>query len=204
MCRLSTRVESLDAGRVRIEGGEVIDASAIVLAVEGPEASRLTGGQIQSPDSRSTTCFYYAAYQPPIAESLLVLNGDQVGPINNLCVPSNVSASYAPKGQALVSVSVVGTKENESTELELEVRRQLRDWFGSEVDHWATLKSYHIRHALPSQPAHFRDQGAPKPKLAEGLYCCGDYCETASINGALLSGRHTAEALLVDLGISKT
>ncbi len=204
MCRLSTRVESIDDGVVRLAGGEVINASAIVLAVEGPEASRLTGGQIPSPVSRSTTCFYYAAPQPPITESLLVLNGDQTGPINNLCVPSNVSPSYAPAGQSLVSVSVVGSKENESTGLELEVRRQLRDWFGSDVDRWSILRSDHIRHALPSQPAHFRDRGTLKPKLADALYCCGDYCETASIHGALLSGRHTAETVLVDLGINKT
>ncbi len=204
MCRLLTRVESIDGRTVIIEGGEVIDAASIVLAVEGPEASRLTSGQIQSPDSRSTTCFYYAASQPPIKESLLVLNGDQTGPINNLCVPSNVSPAYAPTGQSLVSVSVVGSKENESTDLELEVRRQLRDWFGSEVDRWSTLRRYHIRHALPAQPAHFRDRGTRNPKLAEGLYCCGDYCETASIHGALLSGRHTAEVLLADLGIGRS
>jgi phytoene dehydrogenase-like protein len=203
-CRFSTRVESLDGSHVQIEGGEVINAAAIVLAVEGPEASRLTCGQIKSPESRSTICFYYAASQPPMKESLLVLNGDQSGPINNLCVPSNVSPSYAPKGQALVSVSVVGAKENESTDLELDVRRQLRDWFGSEVDHWSAIRSYHIRHALPTQPAHFRDGRTPNPKLAEGLYCCGDYCETASIHGALLSGRRTAETLLADLGIHRS
>ena len=203
MCRLSTRVESLDGRHVRIEGGEVIDAAAIVLAVEGSEASRLTSGQIPSPDSRSTTCFYYAASQPPISDSLLVLNGDQSGPINNLCVPSNVSPSYAPNGQALVSVSVIGINENESSELELDVRRQLRNWFGDDIDRWSSLRSYRIRHALPAQPAHFRDHGLLKPKLAEGLYCCGDYCETASIHGALLSGRHTAEALLMDLGVRR-
>ena len=204
MCRLSTRVESIDGRLVRLEGGEVINASAIVLAVEGPEASRLTGGQIPSPVSRSTTCFYYAASQPPIKESLLVLNGDQSGPINNLSVPSNVAPSYAPNGQALVSVSAIGARENESKELELDVRRQLRNWFGSDVDRWSNIRNYHIRHALPAQPAHFQDRGSPNPKLADGLYRCGDYCETASIHGALLSGRHTAEALLADLGIRKT
>ena len=93
---------------VRLEEGETIDGRAVVLAVEGPEAARLTGGLIRAPESKSTTCFYYAAPQPPITESLLVLNGDRTGPINNLCVPSNVAPTYAPPGQALVSVSVVG------------------------------------------------------------------------------------------------
>ena len=199
--RLSTRVSSLDGLTVRLEGGESIDSRALVLAVEGPEAARLTGGRIESPKSHSTTCFYFAAPQPPVTESLLVLNGDQSGPINNLCVPSNVAPSYAPTGQALVSVSVIGPQANASTELELDVRRQLRDWYGSQVDRWLTLPSYYIRHALPAQPSHFRDAPARPSKVAEGLYCCGDYSETASIHGAMFSGRRTAENVLADLGI---
>ncbi len=200
MLRLSTYVESLDGGMVRLEGGEVIDCRALVLAVEGPEAARLSGGLIHAPESKSTTCFYYAAPQPPITESLLVLNGDRTGPINNLCVPSNVAPSYAPPGQALVSVSVVGEQANESVTLESAVRSQLRDWYGSQVDLWIPLRSYYIRHALPSQPAHFRNGTAPLPRLAEGLYRCGDYCETASIQGAMVSGRRAADAALADLG----
>ncbi|HAN90777.1 MAG TPA: hypothetical protein DCQ33_01685, partial [Nitrospira sp.] len=31
-----------------------------------------------------------------------------------------------------------------------------------------------------------------------GLYQCGDYCETGTLDGALLSGRKAAEALLAD------
>ena len=203
MCRLSSRVSRLDGLAAKLESGETIDGAVLVLAVEGPEASRLTGGQITPPESRATTCFYFSAASPPITESLLVLNGDRSGPINNLSVPSNVAPSYAPKGQSLVSVSVIGQKANATTELELDVRRQLREWFGSQVDRWLTLPNYHIRHALPGQPVHFRDQPAVSPKLATGLYLCGDYRETASIHGAMVNGRHTAEAVLADLRNSK-
>ena len=197
--RLSSRVSALTGHSVRLDVGEIIDSRAVILAVDGPEASRLTGGQIVSPESHATTCFYFAAPNPPITESLLVLNGDQTGPINNLCVPSNVAASYAPAGQALVSVSVIGQKANASTQLELDVRSQLREWYGSQVDRWLTLPSYYIRHALPGQPAHFRDAPVRSPKVADRLYLCGDYCETASIHGAMLNGRHTAEQVLADL-----
>jgi predicted NAD/FAD-dependent oxidoreductase len=34
------------------------------------------------------------------------------------------------------------------------------------------------------------------PGLADGLFLCGDHCGSASINGALASGRRTAEAVL--------
>lgn len=200
MIRLSAPVDSLvDGQRVRLKSGESIDCRAIVLAVEGPEASRLTGGLIQSSEGRATTCFYYAAPQAPFRESLLVLNGDNHGLINNLCVLSNVAKSYAPAGQSLISASVVDKTELSSVDVEASVRHQLKEWYGAQVDSWRLLKRYSIPYALPSQPAHFRDLTAPSPRLNENLYSCGDYAETASIQGAMVSGRKAAQALIADI-----
>ena len=199
MLRLSTRVESLDGLHVRLATGETIAARAVVIAAEGPEAARLTSGLVPCPDSCSTTCLYFAADESPVREPILVLNGDGTGPINHLSVPSKVAATFSPPRRALVSVSVVGATVDERPDLATAVRRQLRDWFGSQVDRWSPMKSYAIRHALPSQPAHFRDSAARSRQLAEGLYCCGDHRETASIQGAMVSGRKAAEAVLADL-----
>ena len=200
MLRLSSPVDLLvDGQRVRLKSGELIDCCAVVLAVEGPEASRLTGGLVRCPEARSTTCIYYAAPQAPFPDSLLVLNGDNEGPINNLCVVSNVAQSYAPAGSALMSVSVVGRLDEHSDDLERSVRRQLRSWYGSEVDSWSLLKSYRIPYALPGQPPHFRTAIPASPRLVDGVYYCGDYLETASIQGAMVSGRKTAECLIADL-----
>jgi phytoene dehydrogenase-like protein len=198
--RLSTRVDSLAAGhRVNLIDGEKIESDAVVLAVSGPEAARLTNGRIQSPESRSTTCFYFAAPEAPFPEPILVLDGDKKGPVNNMCVVSNVAKSYAPAGQALISASVVGRSQFDSRDLESNVRRQLREWYGASVDRWSMLRRYDIHHALPSQPAHFRDGVVRPTRLADSVYYCGDYCETASIQGAMISGRRTAEAVSSDL-----
>ena len=194
--RLNTKVDSVQGLRVQLQNGEEIDSSAIVIAVEGPEAARLTHGTIRSPEFHSTKCFYFAADEAPYKQKLLMLNGDQTGPINNLCVPSNVAPSYAPKGRSLISVSVVGAKQD-AQNLEQSVRKQLRDWFGHQTDQWSLLRSYLIRHALPDQSAPFRDTPSPS-KISAGLYQCGDHCETASIHGAMLSGRKAAEAVLRD------
>jgi phytoene dehydrogenase-like protein len=200
MLRLSTPVNSLlDSHRVRLRNGETIDCRAIVLAVEGREASRLTSGMIQSPEFRATTCFYFAAPQAPFGEPLLVLNGDNEGPVNNLCVVSNVARSYAPTGQALISASVVGKELMNSSDLNDTVRQQLRQWFGSQVDTWSLLRRYDIPIALPSQQRGFRDSLSGRPRLGNGMYYCGDYCETASIQGAMVSGRKAAENVIADL-----
>jgi len=195
--RLNTKVDSVQGPRVQLQNGETLESQAIVIAVDGPEAARLTQGTIRSPKFHSTTCFYFAADQAPFKQKLLMLNGDRTGPINNLCVPSNVVPEYAPTGRSLISVSVVGSKQD-SQDLEPSVRRQLRDWFGHQTDQWSLLRSYLIRHALPNQAAHFRDTPASS-KISAGLYQCGDHCETASIHGAMLSGRKAAEAVLQDL-----
>ncbi len=79
------------------------------------------------------------------------------------------------------------------------MRRQLSEWYGSQVDSWSLLKRYYIPFALPCQPAHFRDGVSLPARLAEGVYHCGDYAETASIQGAMISGRKTGEALISDL-----
>lgn len=195
--RLNTKVDSVQGLSVHLQSGETIESQAIVMAVDGPEAARLTQGAIRSPEFHSTTCFYYSAPRPPFDRKLLMLNGDRTGPINNLCVPSNVVPGYAPTGRSLISVSVVGSKQD-SQDLEPSVRRQLRDWFGHQTDQWSLLRSYLIRHALPNQSAHFRDTPASS-KIAAGLYQCGDHCETASIHGAMVSGRKAAKAVLRDL-----
>ncbi|NBW97623.1 MAG: oxidoreductase, partial [Planctomycetia bacterium] len=36
----------------------------------------------------------------------------------------------------------------------------------------------------------------PAPRLADGLFICGDHCTSGSINGALASGRRCAEAVM--------
>jgi predicted NAD/FAD-dependent oxidoreductase len=77
------------------------------------------------------------------------------------------------------------------------VTAQLRGWFGGTVARWTHLATVEVRHALPRYPV-----GAPaaaSPRLAPGLYACGDHREHPSLNGALHSGRRAADAVVADL-----
>lgn len=198
--RCSTKVERIEGRTLHLGSGETLEAAAIVLAVEGPEAARLSGGRVPSPASCATTCLHFAADRAPLPDALLVLNGEpQSGPINNLCVPSNVSAAYAPADKALVSVSVVGAALRNTVDLEAAVHRQLEVWFGRDVAKWQLLRTDVIHHGLPAQPVGFMNQHRASPRLAEGLYCAGDHTETASIHGAMVSGRRAAESVAQDL-----
>src|SRR5208282_2277031 len=106
--RLNAHVDSLHESDLTLTSGETLRARAIVVAAEGPAAAHLIG-EVE-PASRSVTCFYYSADEPPISEPLLVLNGDGAGPVNNFSVISQIAPSYAPAGKHLVSVTVLGTQ----------------------------------------------------------------------------------------------
>jgi phytoene dehydrogenase-like protein len=196
--RLGARVESLNPREVRLESRETIAARAVVVATEGPEAARLTG-RLAAPASRSATALYFAAERAPIAEPILILDGDGRGPVNNLCFPSQVAPSYAPARAVLVSASVLEDPGDPAT-LEQAVRAQLTEWFGSEVGRWRLLRTYRIPHAQPDQSPPALEPVERPVRLAGGLFVCGDHRDTASLHGALLSGRRAAAAVAGSLG----
>ena len=145
------------------------------------------------------SCLYFAAKKPPIDEPILVLDADRQGPVNNLCVPSNVAPTYAPPGGSLISATVLGALDAANAEVEGRVRSQLGSWFGSTVDTWEQLRTYKIPDALPS----IEPRWAPGPdrpiEVRPGVYVCGDHRENPSIQGAMASGRRTAERVLADM-----
>lgn len=198
--RMKSHVRNVQDGFVIMDDGDTMAAPIIVVATEGPEAAKLLGEEIQTTTGRSVLCVYYAAQKAPFEEPILVLNGDGKGCVNNVCVPSNVARSYAPEGQHLVSVSVLGDRdEDEDREIDDEVRKDLKPWFGEQVESWRYLRSYKIKYALPDQsPPQLATPQRPV-KLRPGIFVCGDHKDNASINGAIASGRRTAEAVLKDL-----
>ena len=195
--RTGARVESLTATRVTLDSGESLPARAVVVATAGPAAAALQPGTA-GPPSRGTTCLYFAAQRPPFRQPCLVLNGSGQGPVNHLCVPSVVAPTYSPDDRALIAVAVIGDPPEEDAVLHGQVLDQLSGWFGTQVSTWRLLRIYRIAHALPGTwPA---DGGSPEDsRIQQGLYACGDYRSTPSINGALRSGRHAAAAVLEDL-----
>jgi phytoene dehydrogenase-like protein len=195
--RLKTKVEALTEAGVLLAGGERLSADAVIVAVEGPEAARLTG-ETEDTGMRSVTCLYFAAERAPISEPVLILNGDGVGPINNLCFPSQVAPSYAPANCTLVSASVLGNPGDDDELLRARVQGQLIEWFGYEAKEWNFLHSYRVRYAQPAQPPGALEPPQRPTRLRPGLYVCGDHRDNASINGAMVSGRRSAEALLRD------
>ena len=197
--RTESRVASIQDDGVTLAGGEQIRAQAVVVATEGPEAARLLG-DATIPGSRSASCIYYSADEPPVSEPVLILNGDRRGPVNSLCSPSSVASGYAPKGRSLISVSVLGNPDQNDQQLETSVRTQLREWFGPRVGNWRYLRSYRIPHALPLQIPPVSDPFSVPTQIRPRLFICGEYRSAASIQWAMVTGSRAAEAVIDALG----
>lgn len=190
--RLSTPVASLDATTVVTSSGERISARAVVVATESPVASKLLG--LPERASRVVGNVYFAADVAPTKEKLVILDGTGKGPVLNVAVMSNVSEHYAPSGQHLISVALPGIVDGDLEEI---ARRQLREWWGTQVDSWRHLRTYAITHGGVDQKPPF----SPKQSVALGdnRFVCGDHRDTGSIQGALYSGRRCGEAVLAAL-----
>jgi phytoene dehydrogenase-like protein len=195
--RLGARVEELHENELKLSGGELLRARAIVVAAEGPSAARLIG-EVE-PASRSVTCFYYAAEEAPVKEPLLFLNGDGAGPVNNFVVISNVVPSYAPKGKHLISTTVLGTHKLTEVQLSGFIIAQMKNWFGKVASSWQMLRGYYLTHAQPQQFPGALEPPQRPVRVRPGVYVCGDHRDNASIQGAMVSGRRAGEAVLADL-----
>ena len=194
---LNTRAESLHENELTLTGGETLRARAIVVAADGPAAAHLVGDA--EPASRSVSCFYYSADDPPLDSSLLLLNGDGAGPVNNFAVISQVAPSYAPAGKSLISATVLGTQQLPDQQLSGFVIAQMKNWFGPVASTWRYLKSYRIPHAQPQQYPGALEPAQRPVRVRPGVYVCGDHRDNASIHGAMFSGRRAAESVLADL-----
>ncbi|MFG0288860.1 MAG: NAD(P)/FAD-dependent oxidoreductase [Rhodopirellula sp. JB044] len=191
--------------RVLLNDGS-IECDRLVIATPSNAAARLLGRPELTTQWSGTTNLYFAARSSPNRERLLMLRGDEAGPVQSAVVLSDVAKRYAPAEKSLISVSVgddnSASDVTDDHELESRVRTHLAHWFGSGVSEWDLLRIYHIPYALPvmnmkdilSQENTF---GQPSDQeTTTNLFVAGDHCETPSIQGAMNSGLRVAEQLL--------
>lgn len=188
--RLGERVSSVRPGTVRTGDGAVT-GRAVVVATDPVTAGELLPG-LDVPPMHSLTTYYHVPPVTPARSPLLHLDGTG-GPVANTVVLTAAAPSYAADGRALVSSTVLGTAAPEPL-----VRRELARIYGVTTDGWEHLHTAEVHAALPSFPAGQpvrRDVG-----LGDFLFVAGDHRDTPSTQGALLSGRRAADAVLTALG----
>jgi phytoene dehydrogenase-like protein len=183
----NTPVTAVHSDGVEVAGRR-IDARAVLVATEGPAAASLLG--LPTVRSRCVSCVYFAADAAPTKSRYIILDGTAEGPALNIAVMSNISEYYAPAGGHLIAAAVPGSLDEG---LESTVREQMSRMFGPQARSWRQLRTYRIAHGQPDQSPPF----SPKKRvhLRGNIFVAGDHRDTASIQGALFSGRRAADAM---------
>ena len=177
-------VVSISRNQVVTKSG-IEAADAVILAADPVTACNLIG--IDAVAMNASQTWYYKLPKGAVTSNHLRVGG--IGPIVNTVALSNVASSYAPADSTLVSATTLAFVD------ESEVRAHLSYLW--EVDGWELIKSYKLPHSLPFH-------GAGKPLVSEalaerGIYLAGDWRATPSQQGALLSGRLAARAVISHL-----
>ena len=199
--RLNSPVDEVGGTGVVIDG-ERISAKAVLVATDPMAASRLVPG-LQVPSGNGVTTWYHLADCPADRITggvpVLVIDGDRRGPVINSVALTHACSEYASDGRVLVASSVLGT--GQVAQDERAVREHLALMHGVNTTGWQPVRSYPIPYALPAMLAPLQLR---KPAdLGDGLFIAGDHRDTASIQGAMVSGRRAADAILARLGLPR-
>lgn len=193
--RLNSRVARLhqgaDAVEVDLDGADPLRARAVVVAVGPADVEDLL--DIPRPATRGLQTWWFAADEAPSASALLSVDGRRNGPIVNTVVMSHTAPSYAPPGRHLVAATCLLVPDAQAA-TEIDVRRQLAEIWESGAQSWELLRRDDIPHALPAQTPPLRVTSSVR--VGGGLFVAGDHRDTASIQGALVSGERVARAVL--------
>lgn len=188
-------VTEVATNRVTTAEHGVFTCRAVLVATDARSAARLLPG-LRVPAFRPVTVLHHAVPRAPLTEPALVLDAEQSGPVAYTAVMSEVDPLRAPNGRALVSSTVLGAPPED---VDRRVLRQLSRLYGTPTDAWELLAVHHDAQAVAAMPPPHDHRRAVR--LLSGLYVCGGHRDTATLQGALFSGRRAAHWILTDFGI---
>lgn len=191
------RALSVSPGHTDLTSGSR-HARAIVVATDPVGAGLLTG--LDVPQGRPVTTWYHLAHVSPReltgGKPTLVLDGrSSRGPLINTVAITHAAPTYASHGRVLVSSSALGLRNATPS---AEVLAHLSELYGVNAAGWDEVAVYEIPYALPAQPSPFAIRRPAD--LGDGVFVAGDHRDTASLQGALVSGHRTARAVRAFLG----
>ena len=196
--RLRSPVESITPTSNRVEvrvDGQALRAHAAVVATDPEGAARLT--PLPRPVTRGLVTWWFDTPESPNPLPLVAVDGRRgdpapPGPVWNTAVLTAAAPSYAPPTRHLVEATcLLDRPDGDATEKE--VRRHVGEIYGCDTSAWRMVTRHRVESALPAMtpPLEVRAPVA----LGDGVFVCGDHRDTASIQGALVSGQRAAEAV---------
>jgi phytoene dehydrogenase-like protein len=182
----NTRVDGIDQAAVHTNNG-TYTANKILITTDATTATQLLG-LTEVPRMAGCITWYHAVSENPSGNGRLILDGQGRGPIINSVVMSDISSSYAPFGQHLISTTT------DLNVTESDVRRHLAILWGASTHEWQFIAKYEIPAALPIH--NVGRALSQSMKINDHHYVAGDHRTVPSQQGALFSGRLAAGLIL--------
>jgi phytoene dehydrogenase-like protein len=193
--RTGVTAERITSAGVETNQG-TITAASVVVAADPVTACALL--ELPTPQMNAGTTWYHRTDVSGQAlgsgVGAIVVDGENKGPLTSAVVLTNVFKGFTDADSALVSSAAIGYHTEADTERA--ARAHLATLYGVDTSRWQLVASYPIRHALPSMRPPFDVRKSVR--LSVGRYVAGDHRDTSSIQGALVSGRRAAKAVLND------
>lgn len=205
--RLNTAVRSVhpsttgDGSHTVTTDGGTITGRAVVIASDPASAAHLAG--LPPTPMKGLVTWWFNAPQAPDHRPLLVVDGRHgpddgpPGPVWNTAVVTAAAPSYATGGRVLIQATTLLDRPDGDSD-ERTVRAHLGDIYQCATGDWEVVVRHRIPRALPASPPPLHHH--QPARVAPGLYVCGDHRDTASIQGALVSGERVAGQVLADVG----
>lgn len=182
----NTRVDGIDQTSVHTNNG-TYTANKILIATDATTATQLLG-LTEVPRMAGCITWYHAVSQNPSGNGRLIVDGQRRGPIINSVVMSDISSSYAPVNQHLISTTT------DLNVTESDVRRHLAIMWGTSTHEWQFIAKYEIPAALPIH--NVGRALSQSMKINDHHFVAGDHRTVPSQQGALFSGRLAAGLIL--------
>lgn len=199
--RTSTHVSSIieTDGRVtgvRVDGGQDLPASAVVIATDPRSARSLTGIDQIPRDSIGCVTVYMAGTTDPGLGRMLAIDATGRLHVNHLAPISGVQPAMALPGSHLLAAVLLGDAVQEWTDERIE-RVALDDvaTLLGQPGAWTVRRIVRLPNALYRQPPGIHRRLPEVTTGRPGLFLAGSATVDASLNGALLSGETAARAV---------
>jgi len=186
------RISQQGSGASVSAQGVTARADLVVVATAAGPAQELLG--VAAGPTKGVVTDWFTMDEPPTRLPMLIVDGRAApGPIKNTAVISAGAPSYAPTGRPLVQTSVLMPPGTPALPL-ADVRRHAAELYNTPTDRWQHVHRHEVAEALPAQPAPLRTR---QPlQVSEHIVLCGDHRDTASIQGAMVSGKRAAQGYL--------
>lgn len=184
--RTESRVQRIKSGEVQTSE-ERLSADVVLIATNEVAAASLLDQP--EPSMNKSVTWYHSVPAGEIKSNHLRLDPADVF-VNSVAI-SNVAPSYAPVGRTLISSTALDVIPSS------EVLTRVGALWGVDPKSLEYVQHFELTQSLPK---HLPGKPLISPsRVRENIYIAGDHRATPSQQGALLSGRLAAEAIIADL-----